>query len=160
LTKYAERSSADEVDVVANYGWIRGGEMGQAEADLRAVIDLCHEHDVPVKVIFETDALTRPEIAAAAEASIAAGADFIKTSTGFYTGNLQHPETGASDDIVAFMIECADGRCKVKGSGAIRDIDHFFRLIDAGIDRMGIGCRTTPVVLGQRHATPADAETY
>lgn len=159
-TRIALHAGADEVDIVANYGWIRGGEMGQAEADLRAVIDLCHEHEVPVKVIFETDALTRPEIAAAAEASIAAGADFIKTSTGFYTGNLQHPETGASDDIVAFMIECADGRCKVKGSGAIRDIDHFFRLIDAGIDRMGIGYRTTPVVLGQRHATPADAETY
>jgi deoxyribose-phosphate aldolase len=146
--RIALRAGVDELDLVANYGWIRGGRIDRAEADLRAVIDLCHEHGVPVKVIFETDALTRPEIAAAAEASIAAGADFIKTSTGFYTGSPQHPELGASDDIVAFMLECADGRCKVKGSGAIRDVDHFFRLIDAGIDRMGIGYRTTPVVLG------------
>jgi len=160
-TRIALQAGADEVDIVANYGWIRGGQMGRAEADLRAVIDLCHECGVPVKVIFETDALTRAEIAAAAEASITAGADFIKTSTGFYTGRLQHSETGASDDIVAFMIECADGRCKVKGSGAIRDAEHFFRLIDAGIDRMGIGYRTTPVVLGHQQTTPAEAaETY
>jgi deoxyribose-phosphate aldolase len=147
-TRVALQEGADEVDVVANYGWIRGGQMKRAGADLRAVIDLCHQHGVPVKVIFETDALTKPEIAAAAEVSVAAGADFIKTSTGFYTGTPQHPETGASDDMVAFMIECADGRCKVKGSGAIRDVNHFLRLIDAGVDRMGIGYRTTPVVLG------------
>jgi deoxyribose-phosphate aldolase len=149
-TRIALEAGADELDIVANYGWIRGGEMDRAEADLRAVIELCHEHGVPVKVIFETDALTRAEIAAAAEASITAGTDFIKTSTGFYTGSPQHPDTGASDDIVAFMMECADGRCKVKGSGAIRDADHFFRLIDAGIDRMGIGYRSTPVLLGDQ----------
>jgi deoxyribose-phosphate aldolase len=160
-TRIALQAGVDEVDVVANYGWIRGGEMDQVEADLRAVIDLCHQDGVPVKVIFETDALTKPEIAAAVEASIAAGADFIKTSTGFYTGTTQRPETGASDDMVAFMIECADGRCKVKGSGAIRNVDHFFRLIDAGIDRMGIGYRTTPIVLGNQQQTAAEtAETY
>jgi deoxyribose-phosphate aldolase len=158
-TRIALQAGADEVDVVANYGWIRGDEMDRAEADLRAVIDLCHEHDVPVKVIFETDALTRAEIAAAAEASVAAGADFIKTSTGFYTGSPQHPETGASDDIVAFMLKCADGRCKVKASGAIRDVNHFFRLIDAGIDRMGIGYRTTPVVLGRQPTATGAANT-
>jgi len=46
------------------------------------------------------------------------------------------------------MIETARGRCKVKGSGGIRDQQHFFELIDMGIDRMGIGYRSTPVVLG------------
>ncbi len=147
-TRTVLAAGADEVDVVAHYGWIRGGRTAEIEADLRALIDLCHQDRVPVKVILETAALTRPEIAAAVEASIAAGADFVKTSTGFYTGTLQHPETGASDAMIAFLLERADGRCKVKGSGAIRDVDHFFRLIDAGIDRMGIGYRTTPVVLG------------
>lgn len=153
-TRIALEAGADELDIVANYGWIRGGEMDRVETDLRGVVELCHEHGVPVKVIFETDALTRAEIAAAAEASIAAGADFIKTSTGFYTGSPQHPATGASDDIVAFMLERADGRCKVKGSGAIRDVGHFFRLIDAGIDRVGIGYRTTPVLLGDQPTDP------
>lgn len=137
-----------EIDVVANYGWIRGGLTDRVEADLREVIDVCHQAGVPVKVIFETDALSRDEIRAAAEASIAAGADFIKTSTGFFTGTNQHDATGASDDMVAFMMEVADGRAAVKGSGSIRDRDHFLRLIDAGIDRMGVGYRSTPVVLG------------
>ncbi len=50
--------------------------------------------------------------------------------------------------MVALLIECAAGRCQVKGSGAIRDRAHFLRLIDAGVDRMGIGYRSTPVVLG------------
>jgi len=147
-TRIVLDAGVDEVDIVANYGWIRGGELGRVEDDLRAVIEPCHDAAVPVKVIFETDALTRDEIRAAAEASVAAGADFIKSSTGFYTGTNQHPSPGASDEMVAFMIECAAGRCKVKGSGAIRDRAHFLRLIDAGIDRMGVGYRSTPVVLG------------
>jgi len=65
---------------------VRGGELERVEQDLRAVIEPCHAAGVPVKVIFETDALTYDQIRAAAEAAIAAGADFIKTSTGFYTG--------------------------------------------------------------------------
>jgi deoxyribose-phosphate aldolase len=147
-TEIALDAGVQELDVVANYGWIRGGEMQRVEHDLRAVIDACHDRGVPVKVIFETDALTLDEIRGAAEAAVAAGADFIKTSTGFFTGTNQHDKTGASDEMAAFMIECAAGRCQVKGSGSIRDREHFLRLIDAGIDRMGIGYRSTPVVLG------------
>ena len=148
-TKIALDAGVQELDVVSNFGWIRGGQLDRVEDELRAVIELCHAAHVPVKVIFETDALTMEEIKAATEASIAAGADFIKTSTGFFTGAGQHGDrTGAFDEMARFMIESADGRCKVKGSGAIRDRDHFLRLIDMGIDRMGIGYRTTPVVLG------------
>jgi deoxyribose-phosphate aldolase len=142
--RIALEAGVQELDVVANYGWVRGGLLERVEADLRSVIEVCHEADVPVKVIFETDALTLPEIAAVAEASIAAGADFIKTSTGFYTGTNQHARTGAFDEMIAFMIDAAAGRCKVKGSGAIRDREHFLRLIDAGVDRMGVGYRSTP----------------
>ena len=109
-----------------------------------------------MKVIFETDALIIGQIKATAEAAIAAGADFIKTSTGFYTGTNMHEKTGASDEMVALMMECAAGRAKVKGSGSIRDRAHFLRLIDAGIDRMGIGYRSTPIVLGLS-ATAASA---
>lgn len=147
-TRIVLEAGIQELDIVANYGWIRGGQLDRVAADLRAVIEPCHEAGVPVKVIFETDALTFPQIRAAIEASIAAGADFIKTSTGFYTGTNQHAQTGASDEMIAFMIETAAGRCHVKGSGSIRDRAHFLRLIDAGIDRMGVGYRSTPVVLG------------
>ncbi len=139
-----------ELDVVANFGWIRGGELRQVEDDIRAVVDVCHEQNVAVKTILETDALTYEQIRAGANAAISAGSDFIKTSTGFYTGVPAHEKTGAFDEMVDFMIRCADGRCKVKGSGGIRDRDHFLRLIDAGIDRMGVGYRSTPVVLGDR----------
>lgn len=147
-TEAALAGGIQELDIVANYGWIRGGEMKRVEDDLRAVIDACHREGVLVKVIFETDALTLDQIARTADAAITAGADFIKTSTGFYTGTTQHAQPGASDEMVAYMLQCADGRAKVKGSGAIRDRDHFLRLIDAGIDRMGIGYRSTAVVLG------------
>ncbi len=154
-TRVALAEGVDEVDVVANFGWIRAGESQRVEEDLRAVIEECHAANVPVKVIFETDALTREQIVAAAEASIAAGADFIKTSTGFYTGELHHAATGASDDMIALMIKAAAGRCKVKGSGSIRDRQHFLRLIDAGVDRLGVGYRSTPVVLGLSDDAPA-----
>ncbi|MDR1833440.1 MAG: deoxyribose-phosphate aldolase, partial [Propionibacteriaceae bacterium] len=145
-TEVALAAGVQELDIVANYGWIRGGELARVEEDLRAVIEPCHRADVLVKVIFETDALSEAEIRVAAEAAIAAGADFIKTSTGFYTGALQHEKTGAFDEMVALMLECAAGRCQVKGSGSIRDRAHVLRLIDMGVDRMGIGYRSTPVV--------------
>lgn len=137
-----------EVDIVANYGWLRSGRADRVEQDLRTVAEVCHEAGAEVKVILETDALTVDEVRVGAEAAIAAGADFIKTSTGFFTGTTQHEQTGASDDMIAIMLDVAADRCKVKGSGSIRDRAHFLRLIDAGIDRMGVGYRSTPVVLG------------
>ena len=160
--QYVLEAGVQEVDVVANYGQLRGGRADLVEQDLRAVIETCHAAGVPVKVILETDALTVEQVRAGAEASIAAGADFIKTSTGFYSGTTQHEQTGASDAMVRIMIDAAAGRTKVKGSGSIRDRDHFLRLIDAGIDRMGIGYRSTPVVLGmsQDGAASAAASGY
>lgn len=154
-TAIALAAGVQELDIVANFGWIRGGLTSRVEEDLRAVVEPCHVAGVPVKVILETDALTLDEIRAAAEASIKAGADFVKTSTGFFTGTNQHDKTGASDEMVEFMLTCAAGRCRVKASGSIRDRAHFLRLIDAGVDRMGIGYRSTPVVLGIDDHTPA-----
>ena len=55
---------------------------------------------------------------------------------------------GATEEVVELMMENAEGKAKVKGSGCIRTREHFLRLIDMGIDRMGIGYRSTPVVLG------------
>lgn len=147
-TKDVLAAGVQEIDIVANYGLLGGGRADLVEQDLRAVTEVCHEARVPVKVILETDALTIAQIQAGAAAAIAAGADFIKTSTGFYTGTPQHAQTGASDDMVRILIAAAAGRVKVKGSGSIRDRDHFLRLIDAGVDRLGIGYRSTPVVLG------------
>jgi deoxyribose-phosphate aldolase len=118
-TQIALAAGIQELDIVANYGWIRGGLYDRVEADLRPVVEAFHAVGVLVKVIFETDALTLDQIKATAEATIAAGSDFIKTSTGFYTGTTQHEHTGASDAMVDFMLTCAAGRCAVKGSGSI-----------------------------------------
>jgi deoxyribose-phosphate aldolase len=68
----------------------------------------------------------------------------------FYTGELRNggSEKGATVEVISVMLEAARGRCKVKGSGGIRTREHFLTLIDMGIDRMGIGYASTPVVLG------------
>jgi deoxyribose-phosphate aldolase len=135
----------EDLDIVANYGWIKSGKWKEVEADIKAVADVSHSYGTLLKVIFETDALTLAEVAKATDAACRAGADFVKTSTGFYTGGESN---GATVEVVKVMIDTAQGRCRVKGSGGIRDQAHFFTLIDLGIDRMGIGYRSTPVVLG------------
>jgi deoxyribose-phosphate aldolase len=142
----------EDLDFVSNYGWIRSGKWKEVETDIKAVADVCHLYGSLVKVIFETDALSVDEVAKATDIACNAGVDFVKTSTGFFTGSSNR---GAAPEIVQLMIDTARGRCKVKGAGGIRDQSHFFTLIDMGIDRMGIGYRSTPVVLGlSGHISP------
>ena len=117
----------EDLDIVANYGWIRSGRWDD------------------LKVIFEVDSLTIEEVKRATEVAIEAGADFVKTSTGFFTGGKNE---GATYEVIEAMMEAADGRCKIKGAGGIRDREKFLRLIDMGIDRMGIGYKSTAKVLG------------
>lgn len=155
--EYCKRGDVDELDIVANYGWIRSGMYDAVEAEIRQVCDVCHRYGVAVKVIFETDALTLDEVAKATDAAAKAGADFVKSSTGFFTGGKSD---GATIEVVRTMMEAAKGRCKVKGSGGIRTQEHFFALIDMGIDRMGIGFKSTPVVLGLDKKTDVSKETY
>ena len=123
----------------------REGEQhwkAQAEAAQQQLADLQAQAQA------RADAGTAPtktdNMVATAEAAIEAGADFVKTSTGFYTGG---PSVGATPELVEAMIQRVNGRCKVKGSGGIRDREHFLKLIDMGIDRMGVGYKSTPVVL-------------
>lgn len=143
--EYCRRGDIFELDIVANYGWIRSGQWDKVEADIAAVSEVCHRYGTAVKVIFETDALTIEEVRRATEAAIAAKADFVKTSTGFFTGGRSD---GATCEVIRAMMEAADGRIKIKGSGGIRTREHFLELIDMGIDRMGIGYKSTPIVLG------------
>lgn len=150
--EYCKDGKVFELDIVANYGWIRSGMWAEVEADIKAVCDICHKYGTAVKVIFETDALTTDEVKRACEAAISAGADFVKTSTGFFTGGRSD---GATVEVISAMMEAVNGRCQIKGSGAIRTREHFFALIDMGIDRMGIGYRSTPEMLG---CTPEEAK--
>ena len=134
-----------EVDIVINYGALKQGLDAEVTADLAACAAAAHEFGRELKVILETDALSEDEIRRGCECVIAAGADFIKTSTGFYTGG---PTRGAAPDVVALIIEQAAGRAKVKGSGGIRDRARAEELIDLGVDRMGVNCVSVPKVCG------------
>lgn len=150
--EYCSKYKIEDLDIVANYGQLRSGNYDYVTEDIRAVVDVCHKYGTKVKVIIETDSLTMDQIRQGTRCAVAAGADFIKSSTGFFTGK---ENIGAAPEVVAAMMEAGEGKIKVKGSGCIRTREHFFQLIDMGIDRMGIGYRSTPVVL---NCTPEEAK--
>jgi len=143
--EYCSHYKIQDLDIVSNYGQLRSGNYDFVINDLKPVVEVCHSFGANVKVIIETDSLTIDQVKKGTECAVKAGADFIKSSTGFFTGA---PGVGAINEVVAAMMEAGQGRIKVKGSGAIRTREHFLELIDMGIDRMGIGYRSTPVVLG------------
>ena len=134
-----------EIDVVANFGLIRSGEYEKVTADLKACADTAHKYGKELKVIFETDALTEEQIKKTCRCCMEAGADFVKTSTGFLTG---YELRGAAPDVIQLMMDEVGEKCKIKGSGCIRTREHFLQLSDMGIDRMGVGYKSVPVVLG------------
>lgn len=130
---------------MANFGHIRGGQYDKVTADLKACAEAAHKYGRELKVIFETDALNEEQIRKTCQCCIEAGVDFVKSSTGFLTGHELH---GATPEVIEIMLEEVAGKCKIKGSGCIRTREHFLKLIDMGIDRMGIGYKSVPVVLG------------
>lgn len=134
---YAAKGVKD-IDMVMNYGAARGGAWDVVEAEIKAVVEEAHAKGVIVKVIFETSQLNVEQICKATEVCIAAGADFVKTSTGFNGG-------GASVEAVKAMLDTAKGRIKVKPSGGIRNFETAKMYVDMGVDRLGIGyssCKT------------------
>jgi len=141
----AQYDTVAEVDVVTNFGMIRAGRYDELTADIKACAEAAHKYGRELKVIFETDALNEEQIRKACHCAMDADADFVKTSTGFLTGfNC----VGAVPETIAIMQEEVGNKCKVKGSGNIRTREHFLHLIDMGIDRIGVGYRSVPVVLG------------
>lgn len=135
--EYAAKGVKD-IDMVMNYGAARGGNWDIVEAEIRAVVEEAHKQGVIVKVIFETSQLDMDQIRRATEVSIAAGADFVKTSTGFNGA-------GATVEAVQAMLDTAKGRAKVKPSGGIRNYETAKMYVDMGAQRLGIGyssCKT------------------
>lgn len=130
-----------EIDMVVNYALIRGGEFDALCKDILAVTDIARPAGVVVKTIFETSQLTLEEVEFATKAAIAANADFVKTSTGF-TGE------GATEEAVKVMLATADGKIKVKPSGGIRDYAKAKKFVDMGVDRLGVGSSSTPIICG------------
>lgn len=126
--KNAIENGASEIDMVINIGRLKDKEYDYVESEIRAIKEAIGENIL--KVIIETCLLTDDEKVKACELSVAAGADFVKTSTGFSTG-------GATVSDVKLMSETVSGRAKVKASGGIHTREEALDLIDAGASRIG-----------------------
>jgi len=119
-----------ELDMVIGIGLLKSGMNNQVQQDIRGVVEVAHEAGAIVKVILETCLLTMEEKIRGSELAIAAGADFLKTSTGFSTG-------GATAADIAVMRGVAGNRCDVKASGGIRTLEDARVLLEAGASRLG-----------------------
>ncbi|GAA0503257.1 deoxyribose-phosphate aldolase [Microbacterium aurantiacum] len=138
-TKIAEvrqalADGASELDMVLNIGWLLSGMDSEVEADIRAVVAAADGHIV--KVIFETSYLDDDAIVRACRASEAAGADFVKTSTGFAGG-------GATVEHIRLMRANVGETVQVKASGGVRSLDTAVAMLDAGATRLGTSASAT-----------------
>lgn len=138
--RLAVEQGADELDMVIDVGAAVEGRYADVEADIRAVREAAPK-PIVLKVIIESAALTDEAIVAVSRAAEAAGADFVKTSTGF------HPAGGASVHAVALMKETVGERLEVKASGGIRTRGDAEAMIAAGATRLGLSS-TRQIVAG------------
>ncbi len=121
---------ATEIDMVLNVGALKSGDVRLVADDIRAVVGACTERGVVSKVILETALLTDEEKVTACTLAKAAGADFVKTSTGFGPG-------GATAADVALMRRVVGSDMGVKASGGVRDLQQVKAMVAAGATRIG-----------------------
>jgi deoxyribose-phosphate aldolase len=131
-------SGATEVDMVINLGLAVAGHWDAVREDIAAVRASAPD-SVLLKVIIESAVLSEDEIVAACQEAEAAGADYVKTSTGF------HPRGGASVQAVRLMADTVGGRLGVKASGGIRDAATALAMVEAGATRLG--CSASRAIL-------------
>lgn len=132
------KRGADEVDMVINLAQACSNDFAAVEADIRAVREALPQ-EVLLKVILETAALSDEQITECCLAAERAGAEFVKTSTGF------HPAGGASVHAVELMHKAVGGRLGIKASGGIRDYETAQQMIDAGATRLG--CSSSAAII-------------
>lgn len=142
---------ARDLDMVMNIGMLKSGMYEQVEADIRSVVEVARGAGAIVKVILETCLLTIPEKLRAGEIVIHAGAQFLKTSTGFSTG-------GATADDVAMLRGVAGDSCGVKASGGIRTLADARAMLEAGASRLGASAGLR-ILDELRSAAPAASNT-
>ena len=124
----AWEQGALELDMVLNVSRLKSGDVDAVREDIAAVVRATP--GAGHKVIFETCYLTREEKILACQLAVEAGADYVKTSTGFGAG-------GATVEDVRLMKASVAGRARVKASGGIRDLDTVLAMLEAGADRIG-----------------------
>jgi deoxyribose-phosphate aldolase len=126
----ALRAGAGEVDMVMNVGALRSGDFDAVKLDIQAVARVCHDAGAIVKVILETALLDDAQKTTACGVAQAAGADFVKTSTGFAAA-------GATVQDIVLMRHAVGSRMGVKAAGGIRTLDDFRAMVAAGANRVG-----------------------
>ena len=119
----AIEDGVDEIDMVMNIGKFMSEDFDYVKNDIQAVVEIAHQHNVLVKVIQESGHLTPEQIA---------GADFVKTSTGFGPGS-------ATPESIDVMVKTAGNKMQVKASGGIRTWDEAVAYLEQGVDRLGVG---------------------
>jgi|NGEPerStandDraft_6_1074524.scaffolds.fasta_scaffold01170_7 deoxyribose-phosphate aldolase len=143
----ALREGAREIDMVVNIGALKGGDDDLVRRDIRGVVEACKEGRAVCKVILETALLTDPEKVRGCELAMKAGADFVKTSTGFSKG-------GATvEDIELMARTVAPRKLGVKASGGIRTYADVVRMIRAGATR--VGCSSSVSIMEEAQALAA-----
>jgi deoxyribose-phosphate aldolase len=145
-------NGAREVDMVINIGALKSGDDCAVEDDIKAVAEAAHENHILCKVIIETALLTDEEKVRACLAAKNAGADFVKTSTGFAKG-------GATAHDVALMRHTVGRALGVKASGGVKGIDDARAMFEAGATRIGasVGVKIAQEATGVRSNAPATA---
>jgi deoxyribose-phosphate aldolase len=132
---------AVEIDMVINIGKALGGDWGYIEKEIKAITDACHKNKAIVKVIFETDYVTKTEDKIRlCEICTKAGSDFVKTSTGYGYVKLANGDfnyRGATVEDIALMRKYSGPRVQVKAAGGIRTLDDLLKMKVAGATRCG-----------------------
>ncbi len=146
-TEEVLKLGAEEIDMVINVGALKSGQDDVVESDIRGVVEASHRGGAICKVILEAALLTLEEKVRACAAAKNAGADFVKTSTGFGPG-------GATAEDVQLMRCIVGGEIGVKAAGGVRTLDDLKKMVAAGATR--IGASASVRILEQAHAVAAD----
>jgi deoxyribose-phosphate aldolase len=148
-TRRAIYDGAAEIDMVINVGALKSGDLRTVERDIEAVVDPCRQCGVISKVIIEAALLSDDEKITASTLTKAAGADFVKTSTGFGPG-------GATVADVALMRRVVGAEMGVKAAGGVRDLEGLKAMVAAGATRVGAsaGVKIVQESRGQKPAAP------
>ncbi len=147
-TRQALADGATEIDMVIQIGALKSGRDADVQADIQAVVEVAHAGGAIVKVIFENAYLTDDEKIRACRLTEAAGAEFVKTSTGFAS-------TGATHDDLRLMRANTSAHVQVKAAGGVRTLDALLEVMALGVTR--IGATTTAAIIDEFRARKAGA---
>ncbi len=138
-----------EMDLMMNISKLRSGEYDYVENEVKAIVEIASAKNVPLKVIIEAYHLTADEIKKACELCINAGAEFVKTGTGW-------TPTGATLEVISLITSFVGDAIKVKASGGIRDLDTFIKMYTMGVARFGINVNASIRIIQECAVLPGE----